>query len=211
MPSSTLLKALAVTAELTGTQLSPDAVKVMAADLCEFDEGHVVGALTRCRKELRGRLTLAEIILRLDDGRPGVEEAWALVPKSEAETGVLTDEIATAMGVALPLLPDQIAARMTFKEVYMAEITRARNEHKPVRWFASLGHDPSLREAPIRLAVEKGRLSAEAARPYLPSSAAQGRLLVQSAASAIVSRNPAKLAEIRRLLKAREATTKEAC
>lgn len=170
MASSRILKALAVTAELTGTQLSPDAVSVLARDLSEYAEDQVLGSLTRCRKELRGRFTLADIILRLDDGRPGVEEAWALVPKSEAETGVLTDEIAAAMGLALPLLPDQIAARMAFKEVYQAEIVKARNERRPVRWFPSLGHDKDLREGPLKLAVEKGRLPASHAQALLPAS-----------------------------------------
>ena len=170
MASSRILKALAVTAELTGTQLSPEAVAVMAGDLSLYAEDQVLGALTRCRRELRGRLTLAEIVLRLDDGRPGVEEAWALVPKSEAETGVLTDEIAAAMGVALPLLPDQIAARMAFKEVYQAEIVKARNERRPVHWFPSLGHDKDLREGPLELAVQKGRLPVDRILPLLPAS-----------------------------------------
>lgn len=202
MASSRILKALAVTAELTGTQLSPEAVAVMAGDLSLYAEDQVLGALTRCRRELRGRLTLAEIVLRLDDGRPGVEEAWALVPKSEAETGVLTDEIAAAMGVALPLLPDQIAARMAFKEVYQAEIVRARNERRPARWFASLGHDKDLREGPLKLAVEKGRLPTAQLQALIPSLA--GETLAKALAHVVQMPSPeerkAGIEQLRKLL-----------
>ena len=71
MPSKALLQAIAVTAELTGTQLSEGAARVLAADVAPYPEKQVMGALVRCRKELRGRLTVADIIARLDDGRPG--------------------------------------------------------------------------------------------------------------------------------------------
>ena len=54
-----LIDALAVTAELTGTDLTKAAVKVMARDLRVYPLGQVLGALTRCRRELKGRLTIA--------------------------------------------------------------------------------------------------------------------------------------------------------
>ena len=82
-PSSKLNEAIAVTAELTGTVLSKVAAQVMAEDLARYPEAQVMGALTRCRRELKGRLTIADVISRLDDGRPGVEEAWAMLPKDE--------------------------------------------------------------------------------------------------------------------------------
>ena len=202
--SALLLKALAVTAELTSTQLSPEAVQVMASDLSEFSEPQVIGALTRCRKELRGRLTIAEIILRLEDGRPGPEEAWAMMPKSEMDSAVLTDEMSVAMG-ALALLPDEIAARMAFKEMYTAEITRARNDHKPVRWFPSLGFDPSLREGVLRTAVEKGRLTADHANALLPDPmpTGEGLRLIQDVAKKLCSpeSNRERIAELRELVR----------
>ena len=77
-----LAEALAVTAELTGTELSVAAAKVMATDLAAYPRQQVLGALARCRRELKTRLTMAAVIERLDDGRPGAEEAWAMIPKS---------------------------------------------------------------------------------------------------------------------------------
>jgi predicted ester cyclase len=167
-----VIQAIAVTAELTGTQLSKAAAEVFAADLAEHPAEAVLVALDRCRKEIRGRLTLADVIARIreNDGRPGIEEAWAMLPRTEAESAVLTDEMATAMGAAAPLLAegDAIAARMAFKEVYSREVTAARAAGKPVRWFASMGHDTAGREAVVRQAVALGRLSREQAVKHLP-------------------------------------------
>lgn len=168
--SKKLLEAIAVTAELTGTELSKVAGKVMAEDLARFNECQVLGALTRCRRELKGRLTLADVIARLDDGRPGVEEAWAMIPKSERDTVVWTDEMARAMGVAHSLLSngDSIGARMAFKEAYQRELTQARDNGIPVNWVPSLGYDQHGREGPIRDAVERGRIAPDRAVMFLP-------------------------------------------
>lgn len=171
MPSERLLQAIAVTAELTGTQLSAPAAKVLVDDLAKFPEAQVLGALARCRKELRGRMVVADVIARLDDGRPGAEESWAHhVPKNEDVTVVWTDEIREAWGIALPLLKeeDEIPARMAFKEKYIAAVQRARDEGRPVSWSASLGHDAYGRESVLLEAVEKGRLSAQHVAGLLP-------------------------------------------
>ena len=69
-PTENLLKAIAVTAELTDTDLSESAARVMAEDLAVFPENQVLGALVKCRRELKGRLRIGDVIDRLDDGRP---------------------------------------------------------------------------------------------------------------------------------------------
>lgn len=175
MASPNLLKALAVTAELTGAEMSPEAARVMADDLSSYPEPQIMGALTRCRRELRGRLTIAEIISRIDDGRPGPQEAWAMMPRSEADTVVWTDEMAAAWGVANLLLSDEVAARMAFIETYQRDVTRARANQKPVNWFASLGWDQAGRESVIARAVEQGRLTAEHAKHLLPNATFEER------------------------------------
>jgi hypothetical protein len=164
-----LIDALAVTAELTGTQLSPAAAKVMAADLARFPTSQVLDALTRCRRELKGRLTIADVVARIDDGRPGVEEAWAMIPKSESDSVVWTLEMAVAFGVAAPLMDsDEVAARMAFKEAYGKALSEARNAGTPVKWMPSLGQDASGREGALLLAVEKGRITADQAHRLVP-------------------------------------------
>lgn len=168
--SKTLLQAIAVTAELTGTQLSEAAARVFASDLAAYPENQVMGALTRCRKEVRGRLTLQDVIGRLDDGRPGAEEAWAMLPKDEASSCVWTDEMCQAWGVALPLIEegDTVAGRMAFLERYRALVMQARDASESVKWTPSLGHDPHGRESALLEAAEKGRLTAQHVAKLLP-------------------------------------------
>ncbi len=158
-----VLEALAVTAELTGTQLSAIGAKVMASDLACYPELQVLGALTRCRKELKGRLTVADVVQRLDDGRPGPEEAWSMLPFDEAQTIVWTEEMAGAWGVALPLIEDddRIAARMAFLETYRTRVQRARDAGAPVKWSVSLGHDPEGRRLALSQAMLQGRIGRE--------------------------------------------------
>lgn len=164
-----LLQALAVTAELTGTQLSDAAATMMAADLAVYPLPQVLGALTRCRRELKTRLTVAAIIERLDDGRPGSEEAWAMIPQDERGSVVWTQEMAEAFGVAQALIAvgDLIAARMAFRETYTALVTRARSEQRQVLWMPSFGHDQGGRQPAIEEAVTKGRIGINRARVLL--------------------------------------------
>lgn len=170
MASADLLKALAVTAELLGTTHSKEAAAVLAADLAQYPEALVIAALAKCRREVKGRLTLADIVTRIDDGRPGPEEAWAQIPKSEAETVVWCEEAAQAYGVALPLLEegDHVGARMAFREAYAKRVADARTSGKPVQWLVSLGHDQRGRQEAIAQAVTQGRIAHDYALSFSP-------------------------------------------
>lgn len=180
MGSITLIQALAVTAELTGTNLSESAATVLVNDLSRYSEAQVLGALTRCRKELRGRLTIADVIQRLDDGRPGPEEAWAMLPRDEATTVVWTKEMSGAWGVAMPLIAsgDIIAARMAFLERYRMLMQQARDQGVPVAWEVTLGHDRAARAGPILDAIDKGRLPQSVAIALLPPEEFDHRVLL---------------------------------
>lgn len=171
MASGDLLQAIAVTAELTGTALSEGAAKVLSMDLSVYPEDQVLGALRRCRRELKGRLTIADVVGRLEDGRPGPEEAWAMLPRGEGASVVWTEEMAQAYYAAAPLMNegDMIAGRVAFKEAYIAACTKSRDESKRVQWQANLGHDPQLRASVIGEAVRLGRLSIEQANVMLPA------------------------------------------
>ena len=166
-----LAEALAVTAELTGTDMSVAAAKVMATELAGYDRAQVLGALHKCRRELKGRLTMAAVIERLEDGRPGAEEAWAMIPKTESETTVWTTEASQAFGVAVHLLDagDKVAARMAFKETYLRMVAQARDAGEPVEWHVSLGHDPRGREGVLAQAVAMGRLTHDRATQFCPA------------------------------------------
>jgi hypothetical protein len=170
-PRIELLQALAVTAELTNTELSEAAATVMADDLSTYPHAQVLGALVRCRRELRGRLTIAAVLERLDDGRPGPNEAWAMIPQDEDGSVVWSDEMAQAFGAAQPLISagQTIAARSAFLEAYERLVAHARAEARPPRWTPSLGHDKRHRASAIETAQRFGRISAEHAAMLLPA------------------------------------------
>ena len=170
MSSSEIFKAVAVTAELCGRTFSSEAAAVFGSDLAAYPEAQVLKALTRCRKEVRGMLTVQDVVSRLDDGRPGAEEAWALLPQTEGQSAVWTDEMAQAFGVAVGLLDagDKVAARMAFKETYLLLVGQARDKGVPVVWRVTLGHDINGREAVLIAAVDRGRIGYEQAREHAP-------------------------------------------
>jgi hypothetical protein len=171
MPSIELLQAVAVTAELCGRVFSEGAARVFVADLAAFPEPAVMKALARCRREVKGMLTIQDVVSRIDDGRPGVEEAWAQMPFDERQSVVWTDEMAQAFSVALPLLEDgeKVAARMAFKESYLRLIGEARDSGKPVNWTPSLGWDVRGRDQVLVEAVAKGRLTYDYAQTICPA------------------------------------------
>ena len=165
-----IIKAVAVTAELTGARLSEGAVEVMVEHLSGYDTAQVLAALHRCQLELRGPLTLGAIMDRLDDGHLGPESAWALVGGlREDDSVVWTEEIAQAYGGVLGLLPDDpIAARMAFLETYRGLLGTARSQRRAPVWMPSLGFNAAARVAALGAAVATGRLTVEVAGRNLP-------------------------------------------
>lgn len=173
MPSIELIQAVAVTAELCGRTFSEPAARVFVQDLSRFPEDAVMKALARCRREVKGVLTIQDVVSRLDDGRPGVEEAWSQMPFDESQSVVWTDEMAEAFGIARGLLDegDRVAARMAFKEAYTRMVGAARDAGKPVRWTPSLGFDKSGQQAVLAEAVAHGRLGYDHAQELCPQLA----------------------------------------
>jgi len=168
-----VINALRVTAEMCGSQYSDDAARMFVSDLSPYPVDQVLGALKRCRREVKGRLTPADVINRLADGRPGPEEAWAMLPTSESQTVVWSDEMRRAWAVAQPLLDsgERVAARMAFKETYVNLVALAREQAVPARWQPSLGTDPHQRADALQAAVDKRLLTADAAAVICPELA----------------------------------------
>ena len=186
-----LIKALAATVEITNTVISGSAKKIMIRDLSEFPLPQVLASLKRCRKELKGRLTIADVVSRLDDGRPLTEKAWLMIPGDEESSVVWTEEMAEAFGSAIPLIQagDQIAARMAFKESYSMLVNKARDEAKPVKWTVSFGSNKEEREDAVIDAVQSGRLTHQRAIELIPYSE---RLLESSDVPQLENQNKVK-------------------
>jgi len=167
-----LVEAITLTAEVCGQALSRAAAELLADDLADFSEDDVMTSLARCRLELQGPLRVKEILLRLEDGRPGVDEAWALLPRDERASVVWTEEMAHAWGAVLPMLEsgDVGGAQTVFRELYAKCVLEARLRREPARWTPSLGSDVAAREQVLREAVEMGRMTAAHAEQLLQGS-----------------------------------------
>jgi hypothetical protein len=173
-----LAEAISVTAEVCGMPLSPAAAEILARDLADFNHAAVLAALARCRMELQRPLKMADILERLDDGHPDVEDAWTMMPRTERESVVWTDEMAQAWGVAVPLLDagDEAGARNAFRDAYGKALLQARIQRKPARWTPSLGNDVASRESVLLDAVRKRRLTAAHVAQLLPSEVTSSKM-----------------------------------
>lgn len=182
---SGLLEALAVVAELTGTEWSKPTVRVIEQELRAYPERDVLLALRRCQMELRSRVTLADILDRIPSQFPGVEEAWGLIAKlmgNESLSMCWTNEMREAYGAAAPLADDLVAARMAFKETYARLVGEARAQRRVPSWSVSLGYDKALREECVRVAAERNLISQAQATKwfvYDPPTPEAKKLLIE--------------------------------
>jgi len=195
MASSEFIKALAATAELCGARLTEAAASMLVADLAAYPEADVIAALSRVRRGGK-RFSLAAITDEMSevDGRPGIEQAWAMIPTDESASVVWTEEMAQAHGVVYELLQqgDKIAARMAFKEAYAKDVADAREAGIPAKWSASFGEDMLGRQRALIEAVSKKRLPADYAVSLLPPEYGDA-LLIQAGATLpqLAAPNPA--------------------
>lgn len=164
-----LLGIVKATGEIYGKQVSLAAALMFLADLDNYSSDAIASALSKCRKELRSFPTVSDVIARIADGRPGVEEAWAMIPKDEEGSVVWSDEIAEAYGVCRRMIEDDpVAARMAFKEAYLKITAQARESGKTPIWSPSFGFEKTGRSAAIAEAIQKGRITQGEAQVLLP-------------------------------------------
>lgn len=170
-----LLEQLYATAEVLGGDIKPAAASLMIRDLRDYDRDEIEQALARCRTDLTGRITLAAILERMPSANAflSANEAWAVALESRDEqiTVIWTDEIASAMGVATPILEegDKIGARMAFIGAYDREVAQAKAEGRQPRWWPSLGENKVMRKEAIEQGVKDGRLPAPKVDHLLPA------------------------------------------
>lgn len=154
-----------------GERITPAGAKMLLADIEEFSEDAIMVALKSCRMELRFFPTSNDIISRIvsQDGRPGAEEAWSMIPKDERTSAVWTTEMRIAFGVASSLIEcDPIAARMTFKEKYESLVKQARSNKQGAVWSLTIGYDKNTAQGVLIDAVEKDRMPMHTAQALLP-------------------------------------------
>lgn len=165
-----LITEIKAMAELFGKELSPAAATMYVKMLSLFDQSAVFAALEKCRNEL-GRFPVpAEVISRIDDGRPSIEEAWAMVPRKESDSVYWTDEMREAFfAVAAPIIDsDEYGARKAFEGKYRSIVTDNRMAGRKPSWEFSPGFDKNHRVTVLREALEKKRISFESAKRIAP-------------------------------------------
>lgn len=171
-----LVKGLMATAEVIGDQLRPTAAAYMVQDLSCYSLAVLERALAGCRRELKGRLSLAAVLERIDDGHPSPNEAWAVAIQAadERNTVVWTTLTQQAWNTALPLVQagDKIAARPAFLETYARLLKDARAARLPASYTPSLGFDLTSRNAALTDAVSKGLLAHDQVSYHLQLTAA---------------------------------------
>lgn len=174
MNDEKIMQAIAVTAELTGTQLSGDAMYVMGEDLLAYPLDKVLIALERCRRELKGRLTLAAILDRIDDGWQSAEEAFnTLVAGWENEhLSILTTHTAMHAAESASALfnaGDKYRAGLAFKTAYERIVSEKKAKGIQPDWYVSAGLDKEQLAQLVTEAVATGKITNDYALALLPA------------------------------------------
>jgi len=168
--NTNMIKKLAVTWRLCGgVELDQPTQEALVAVLDEYAPNAVSVALDKCLRECRGRITIGDVTSRIDDGRPGANEAWAQIPIGESDAVVWSDEMAQAYGIAgAVMVTDRIAGRVAFIEAYERLCAAARHCKTAVNWTFSPGRSHAANEAALTKAVNLGRFTAAEARRLEP-------------------------------------------
>ncbi len=169
MDKERIIKAIAVANKVCGGgDIGKDILLFMLEKLSRYKDEQVIAALDLCTEERRGQLALKDIIERIafNDGWLSPDEAWALCPFNENQTVVWYQEIAESFET-VRAMKDRIAGRVAFRETYQKAVSKARSDGREPDWSESLGNDYSGREAPLREAASKGRISQDRVRALL--------------------------------------------
>lgn len=183
MSAEKIIQAIAVTAELTGTPLSDNAMVVMAEDLMRYPLDKVLIALERCRRELKGRLTIASILERVDDGWQSSEEAFNTLVAGWCNENLSILTTHTAMraaesAAALFNAGDKYRAGTAFKEAYERIVSEKKAKGIEPDWYVSAGLDKDQLVQVVKEAAATGRITNDYALAMLPAS--QERMDIES-------------------------------
>ena len=168
-------EAVGVAYEMFGKAPSSGVMNMWWMAFSRFTIADFTMALSREISESKFLPTIAGVLehLKVSDGRPDVDEAWAIAKQAmdERSTVVWTDEIAEAYGIASEVYgEDRVGGRMAFKSSYDRVVEQNKRNGTTVTWWATLG-DPETRQPALEQAEAKGLLSHEYVVARLPSPA----------------------------------------
>ena len=166
-----------ITAEISGNPFKPQVIALMVEDLAEWEINEIQAALNACRREVKGRLSLKDIIDRLtkkSDELPSADEMWGAIYDfctDERKSSVLPEMAFKALestnGGIWGLIQDgdKIGARMAFKAAY-ERLSQGFNGK--VQYSVRLGTDSEERKTAIQAAYKQGLIDKSQALQYLP-------------------------------------------
>lgn len=167
------VKMIVLTSEICGgARWSDEVGEYVKAHIEHYGDAAVKHALKRCQLEVKGLLSLADIIARIPDGRPTVAVAYAQVSGSEADTFITTDEVLAAWGIARQTDGDKFAQRAAFDAAYKEICASNRISGVFPKQIVSIGHDKARAKAAIEAGVKQGLLEPTdpVAREYFPDA-----------------------------------------
>jgi hypothetical protein len=155
-----LIDMISIQAEMKEQVMSDAVLKYLVTELQPYGFEPVMQALRKLGKESTYKINLAEVIKRIDDGRPSAQTAWAQCPKNEEDSALLTEEQNKALCSVSHLMycGDPIPARMAFLEKYNELIEESRASAKPVKYVLGAGSYKQGRIDAVKIGVEEGKL-----------------------------------------------------
>jgi len=176
------LKNLTVVLEMAGQDMSAAAMTMIVHELSGFEFNAVQEALRKCARECKYKITLAEIISRIDDGRPSPEKAWQEVQHlTEYDAAVLTSEQNQAFCmVSTSMIDGDTSARITAKQTFIKEYEKlcqqSRDRGDAIKYFlarANGDYEGIKALEAVNLAVNAGMLPKPQAAKLLPEYKAE--------------------------------------
>lgn len=168
---------IAGTADIVGQSLNQTAIALMVEDLSEWDFNEIQAALNACRREVKGRLSLKDIIDRLPkkgDELPTADEMWGAIYNfctDERKSFVLPEMAFKALestnGGIWELINDgdKTGARMAFKAAY-ERLSQGFNGK--VQYSVRLGTDRENQAYAIKTAYLENKITKSTALSFLP-------------------------------------------
>ena len=171
MSAEILKSIMLITAEYDLPIFTDERIRMWEQALSAFPAGSVSKSVTNHITTSSYKPQLADIVkgceAQEDSNWLGAEEAWALAPKSESDSAMVTPEIAEALA-SISLMNDPISARMAFKETYLRLVAKAKIERRQPRYFASLGTEINGRVSMLAHAVKTNKIALDAATSLVP-------------------------------------------
>lgn len=152
-------------------------IEMWMRELARYPAGSVQRSAENFIRTSKFKPQLSEIVKGCEAQTPTLwltsDEAWARMPKTEAESAMLCQETAEALALAMPLLADgeESAARLAFRGAYNRLVEKAKIEGRAPAYFLAQGSDRGHQVEVLLQAVSIGQIGVDQAKVIMPMEA----------------------------------------